>query len=79
MLRGVGIEAAWGGPTDMTDNFMPIIKPLPSYPNVVSQIGFNGDGLLNGSITGKMVVGQVLGAQFADPAAERIRKYMASA
>ncbi|QKR99871.1 FAD-binding oxidoreductase [Sphingomonas sp. CL5.1] len=78
-LAGVGIDAAWGGPVDMTDNFMPIIKPLDDLPNVISQIGFNGDGLLNGSITGKMVKGLVLGDEYVDPAAERIRQYMARA
>lgn len=78
-LQGVEIDAAWGGPIDMTNNFMPIIKPLPGRPNVVSLIGFNGDGMLNASITGKMVQGLVLGPKYADPAAERIRQYMARA
>jgi gamma-glutamylputrescine oxidase len=75
-LSGIGIDAAWGGPVDMTENFMPIIKPLNDLPNVISQIGFNGDGVLNGSITGKMVTGLVLGHGHVDPAAERIRQYM---
>ena len=75
-LRDVEIDAAWGGPVDMTDNFMPIIKPLPERPNVITLIGFNGDGMLNASITGKMVRGLVLGPKHVDPAAERIRQYM---
>jgi gamma-glutamylputrescine oxidase len=78
-LRGVKLEAAWAGPVDMTENFMPIIRPLEDRPNVIAQFGFCGDGLLNGSITGKMVLGLVLGPAHCDPAAERIRQYMASA
>ena len=75
-LQGVKIAAAWAGPTDMTENFMPIIAPLADKPNVITQIGFNGDGVLNASITGKMVKGLVLGKAYEDPAAERIRQYM---
>ena len=75
-LKGAPLEAAWAGPVDMTESFMPIIRPLADRPNVIAQIGFCGDGLLNGSITGKMVQGLVLGPAFADPGAERIRQYM---
>lgn len=75
-LRGVKIDAAWGGPVDMTPNFMPIIAPLPNHPNVITQIGFNGDGLLNGSITGKLVKGVVLGSRHVDADAERVLNYM---
>lgn len=75
-LRGVEIEAAWGGPIDMTDNFMPIIKPLDDKPNVIACFGYNGDGLLNGCISGKFVQGLVLGSAHVDADAERIRKYM---
>lgn len=78
-LAGVKIDAAWAGPVDMTDNFMPIIRPLADKPNVIAQVGFCGDGLLNASITGKMVQGLVLGSDFEDAAAERIRRYMARA
>jgi glycine/D-amino acid oxidase-like deaminating enzyme len=75
-LIGVKIDAAWAGPTDMTENFMPIIAPLADMPNVITQIGFNGDGVLNASITGKMVTGLVLGSEYKDAAAERVRQYM---
>ncbi|MFT3722933.1 MAG: FAD-dependent oxidoreductase [Hyphomonadaceae bacterium] len=78
-LRGAEIEAAWGGPIDMTDNFMPIIKPLPGKPNLIACFGFNGEGLLNGNISGKFVQGLVLGPGFVDADAERIRHYMARA
>jgi glycine/D-amino acid oxidase-like deaminating enzyme len=75
-LNGVQVEAAWGGPVDSTPNFMPIIKEAPEMPNVVSCVGYNGDGLLNASISGKFVLGPVLGPEYTDPAAERIRQYM---
>lgn len=78
-LRGAEIEAAWGGPIDMTDNFMPIIRPLPGKPNLIACFGFNGEGLLNGNIAGKFVQGLVLGAGYVDADAERIRQYMARA
>jgi gamma-glutamylputrescine oxidase len=79
MLQGVELEAAWGGPIDMTPNFMPIIGPMSGHPHVITQVGFSGDGVLNANITGKLVAGQILGPSRMDPGAERIWKYMCRA
>lgn len=75
-LKNTALEAVWSGPIDITENFSPIIRPAPGMPNVITSLGFNGEGLFNGSLSGKMVVGQVLGSAYADPDAERIRRYL---
>lgn len=77
-LEGVSLEAAWSGPIDITENFAPIIRPMAGMPNVIANIGFNGEGLFSGSLSGKMVIGQVLGSSYIDPDAERIRRYLNS-
>lgn len=75
-LEGVGIEAAWGGPIDMTDNFAPCIREVAGMPNITLCVGFNGEGLLAGSLAGKLALGLILGEEFADRDAERVRKFL---
>ncbi|RWE18130.1 MAG: FAD-binding oxidoreductase [Mesorhizobium sp.] len=75
-LKGVSLEAVWSGPIDITENFAPIIRPMAGMPNVIANFGFNGEGLFAGSLSGKMVIGQVLGSGHSDPDAERVRRYL---
>jgi glycine/D-amino acid oxidase-like deaminating enzyme len=75
-LKGVKIDVAWGGPIDSTETFAPLIKPLPNMPNVTVCIGFNGEGLFSGSLSGQFVAGLVLGAAYQDDDAERVRQYL---
>jgi len=75
-LDGVRIEAAWAGPIDMTENFAPVIRTLDTMPNVTACVGFNGEGLMSGSLAGLLAIGQILGPDYADPDAERVRQYL---
>lgn len=75
-LDGVKIEAAWAGPIDMTENFAPVIRTLDTMPNVTACVGFNGEGLMSGSLAGLLAIGQILGPDHVDPDAERVRQYL---
>jgi len=75
-LDGVKIEAAWAGPIDMTENFAPVIRTLDDMPNVTTCVGFNGEGLMSGSLAGLLAIGQILGPDYVDPDAERVRQYL---
>jgi len=75
-LEGVKIEAAWAGPIDMTENFAPVIRTLDDMPNITACVGFNGEGLMSGSLAGLLAIGQILGPDYIDPDAERVRQYL---
>lgn len=75
-LDGVAIEAAWAGPIDMTENFAPVIRKLDAMPNITACVGFNGEGLMSGSLAGLLAIGEILGSDHADPDAERVRRYL---
>jgi gamma-glutamylputrescine oxidase len=75
-LAGVKVDAAWSGPVDATENFAPVIRTLDDMPNVTACVGFNGEGLMSGSVAGLLAIGQILGPEYADPDAERVRRYL---
>lgn len=75
-LAGVKVDVAWSGPVDATENFAPIIRTLDDMPNVTACVGFNGEGLMSGSVAGLLAIGQILGPEYADPDAERVRRYL---
>ena len=45
-------------------------------PNVTACVGFNGEGLMSGSLAGLLAIGQILGPDYVDPDAERVRQYL---
>jgi glycine/D-amino acid oxidase-like deaminating enzyme len=73
-LEDVRLEAAWGGPIDLTKTVMPIIKELPEAPNVILNVGYNGEGITAANASGKMILGLVLGDRHANSEAERVRR-----
>ena len=75
-LKGVTIEAAWSGPVDITETFAPIIRAHDAMPNVVLCIGYNGEGMLSGCMSGLLALGPMLGSEHANPDAERVRQYL---
>lgn len=75
-LQGVKVETAWSGPIDITENFAPIIRQHDAMKNLTLCVGYNGEGLTSGCMTGLMALGPVLGSEFADPDAERVRQYL---
>ena len=72
-LRDVPLAAAWGGPIQTNITELPTVQALPASPNVVLNIGY-ANGVPSSYLAGQLIVGLVLGASFAEPAAERLRK-----
>jgi glycine/D-amino acid oxidase-like deaminating enzyme len=62
-LADVRIVAAWGGPLDFTATGMPIWAKISDA--VVLNAGYNARGALLGAMSGKVMVGLVLGPDYA--------------
>lgn len=75
-LQGVKVDVAWSGPVDITENFAPIIRQHDTMRNLTLCVGYNGEGMVSGCMTGLMALGPILGSEFADPDAERVRQYL---
>jgi gamma-glutamylputrescine oxidase len=73
-LADTAIDAAWAGPIDGTPNFVPLVKPLDGWPNVVINIGYNGEGIVPANSSGLMTLGLVLGKSHFHAEAEQIRQ-----
>ena len=63
-LEDAEIGVAWGGPLGMTDSRLPIMAPIS--PRCFLNAGFNGRGALIAALSGRIMVGHVLGAELAD-------------
>lgn len=75
-LQGVKVDVAWSGPVDITETFAPIIRQHDTMRNLTLCVGYNGEGMVSGCMTGLMALGPILGSEFADPDAERVRQYL---
>lgn len=75
-LAGVKVDTVWGGPIDMTENFAPKIRTMDGMPNVTLCIGYNGEGLVSGNLSGRLALPCILGNAYTDPDAERVRQYL---
>jgi glycine/D-amino acid oxidase-like deaminating enzyme len=64
-LEDAEIAAAWGGALDLTPTRLPAIAPISE--RCLVNVGFNGRGALITALSGKIVVGLVLGRERADP------------
>lgn len=64
-LASVHIDCAWGGPLGTTESRLPIMAEV--QPGVYLDAGFNYRGALIGAMSGKVIVGLVLGQARADP------------
>jgi glycine/D-amino acid oxidase-like deaminating enzyme len=63
-LADVRIACAWGGPPGTTDSRLPIMAEV--QPGVYLDAGFNYRGALIGAMSGKIMVGLLLGASRVD-------------
>jgi glycine/D-amino acid oxidase-like deaminating enzyme len=63
-LDDAEVGVAWGGPLGMTDSRLPIMAPIS--PRCFLNAGFNGRGALIAALSGRIMVGHVLGAELAD-------------
>ena len=71
-LGSAKIEAGWGGPLTMTEARLPIVAQVKGVSDrVFLNVGFNGTGVLNTTLSGKFLVGRILGKDHLDPDYDR--------
>jgi glycine/D-amino acid oxidase-like deaminating enzyme len=59
-LRGVPIEYDWAGPIDCVPEHVPVFDHLRHHPNVFYGMGFNGTGIAQTPIGGRILASLVL-------------------
>lgn len=60
-LRGVAVEYDWSGPIDCVPEHVPVFDHLREHPNVFYGMGFNGTGIAQTPIGGRILASLVLG------------------
>lgn len=59
-LRGVPVEYDWAGPIDCVPEHIPVFDHLAGHPNIFFAMGFNGTGIAQTPIGGRIVASLVL-------------------
>ena len=59
-LRGVPIEYDWAGPIDCVPEHVPVFDHLRGHPNIFYGMGFNGTGIAQTPIGGRILASLVL-------------------
>ena len=59
-LRGVPIEYDWSGPIDCVPEHVPVFDHLREHPNIVYGMGFNGTGIAQTPVGGRILASLVL-------------------
>jgi glycine/D-amino acid oxidase-like deaminating enzyme len=59
-LRNVPIEYDWTGPIDCVPEHIPVFGPLESHPNIVFGMGFNGTGIAQIPVAGRILASLAL-------------------
>jgi glycine oxidase len=67
-FRAATVHFSWAGLRPGTPDDLPIIGPLPSWPNVVAATGHYRNGILLGPLTGKLVAAGILSGNWDDVA-----------
>ena len=62
-LRGVEVDYDWSGPIDCVPEHVPVFDHLREHPNVFFGMGFNGTGIAQTPIGGRILASLVLGRQ----------------
>ena len=60
-LRGVPVEYDWSGPIDCLPSHIPVFDRLSGHPNIFFGMGFNGTGIAQTPIAGRILASLVLG------------------
>jgi gamma-glutamylputrescine oxidase len=60
-LSGTNIAKWWGGWIGMTTNFLPRIGPDPLQGNTLRGVGYNGHGIAQASLAGKILTDRITG------------------
>lgn len=61
ILGDAEITHDWAGPVDCTADHMPIFDSLPGHPNIFFGLGFNGTGIAQTPVAGRILASLVLG------------------
>ena len=59
-LRGVRVEYDWSGPIDCVPEHVPVFDHLQHHPNIFFGMGFNGTGVAQTPIGGRILASLVL-------------------
>jgi glycine/D-amino acid oxidase-like deaminating enzyme len=59
-LRAVKVEYDWMGPIDCTPEHIPVFDHLPGHPNIFFGMGFNGTGIAQTAVAGRILASLVL-------------------
>lgn len=59
-LRGVPIAQDWSGPIDCMAEHVPVFDHLAGHPNIVYGMGFNGTGIAQTPVAGRILASLVL-------------------
>ncbi|MDY0873786.1 NAD(P)/FAD-dependent oxidoreductase [Dongia rigui] len=59
-LRDVAVEYDWSGPIDCVPEHVPVFDHLESHPNIFFGLGFNGTGIAQTPIGGRILASLVL-------------------
>lgn len=59
-LRGVAVDYDWAGPIDCVPEHVPVFDHLRDHPNIFYGMGFNGTGIAQTPIAGRILASLVL-------------------
>jgi glycine/D-amino acid oxidase-like deaminating enzyme len=59
-LRNLPIEYDWTGPIDCVPEHIPVFGPLDGHPNIVFGMGFNGTGIAQTPVAGRILASLAL-------------------
>jgi glycine/D-amino acid oxidase-like deaminating enzyme len=62
-LKDANIDCAWGGPVAMTPSGFPVTARVAR--NVYANGGYNARGVLMATLSGKAIVGEICGSDYA--------------
>lgn len=60
-LKDVPILHDWSGPIDCTAQHLPVFDHLRHYPNIFYALGFNGTGIAQAPVAGRILASLILG------------------
>ncbi|WP_420023984.1 NAD(P)/FAD-dependent oxidoreductase (plasmid) [Cereibacter azotoformans] len=60
-LRGARIAADWSGPIDCSAEHLPVFGHLPGEPDILFGVGFNGTGIAQTPVAGRILASLALG------------------
>ncbi len=60
-LKSVAVQYDWSGPIDCTAQHLPVFDHLRDHPNIFYAMGFNGTGIAQTPVAGRIMASLILG------------------